>query len=172
MSSMNMRAKAVASIVFLQSHQCALFVLWSTNVTMQSWPFPEVHRSVMKSMPILCQWPLAIGSGCRRPMGFPLRWLVRWHKSQPATYRWVSRHICFQKYRSFIRKYVRSAPQCSPVGVSWASWRIGRCIVLGIHNRPLICAFPTSSFSFALAVLFTCVFSKSPRNHSSPFSSK
>ena len=115
---------------------------------------------------------LAIGSGCRRPMGFPLRWLVRWHKSQLATYRWVSRHICFQKYRSFIRMYARSAPKCPPAGVSWASWSIRRCIVLGIHNRPLISAFPTSSFSFALAVLFTCVFSKSPRNHRSPLSSK
>jgi len=126
----------------------------------------------MQSLPILCQWPLAIGSGCRRPMGFPLQWLVRWHKSQPATFRWVSRHICFQKYRSFIHKYVRSAPKSPPAGVLWASWMIHRCIVLGIHNCPLISAFPSSSLPFALAVLITCVFSKSPRNHSRPFSSK
>ena len=172
MSSMNMRAKGGVSIVFLQAHQCALFVMWSTNVTMQSWPFPEVGRSVMKSMPILCQWPFAIGSCCRRPMGFPLHWLVWWPKSQPATYRWVSRHICFQKYRPFIRKYIRSAPKFPPVGVLWASWRICCCIVLGIHNHPLSSAFPSSSFSFALAVLFTYVFSKSPLNHSMPFSSK
>jgi len=161
MLSMNMRVKAGASIVFLQTRQCALFVMWSKNVTMQSWPFPEVGRSVMKSMPILCQRPLAIGSGCRRPIGFPLRWLVWCHKSQPATYRCVSRHIHLQKYRSFICKYVRSAPKCPPAGVSWASWRIRRRIVLGIHNRSLISAFPTSSF-----------FSKSPRKHSSQFSSK
>jgi hypothetical protein len=147
MSSMNMCVKASASIVFWQAHQCALFVIWSTNITMQSWPFPEVGRSVMKSMPILCQRPLTIESGCRWPMGFPLRWLVRWHKSQPATYRWVSRHIGFLKYRSFISKYVRSAPKCPPTGVSWASWRIRHRIILGIHNRPLMSAFPTSSIS-------------------------
>ena len=172
MSSMNMRVNAGASIVFLQARQCALFVRWSTNITLRSWPFPEISRSVMKALQILCLRPLAVGSGCRRPMGVPLRWLVRWHKSQPATYRCVSRHICFQKYRSFIRKYVRSAPKCPPAGVSWASLRIRRCIVLGIHNRPLISVFPSSSFSLALAALFTLVFSKSPRNHSSPFSSK
>jgi len=158
---MNMRAKAGASIVFLQACQCALFVMWSTNVTMQSWPFPEVGRSVMKSMPILCQWPLAIGSGCRRPRGFPLRWLVRWPKSQPATYHWVSHNIWFQKFRSFIRKYVQSAPECPPDGVWLASWRFRRCTILGIHNRHLISAFPNSSF-----------FSKSLRDHSSPVSSK
>jgi hypothetical protein len=168
MSSMNMRVKAGASIVFLQARQCALFSMWSTNGTMQSWPFPEIGRSVMNSMPIPCQRPLAIGSGCRRPMGFPLRWLVGLHKSQPAAYRWVSCHNCFQKYRSFIRKYVRSAPKCPPVGVLRALWRIRRCIVLGIHNRPLISAFSSSSFS----VLFTCVFSESPHNQSRPFSSK
>jgi len=105
-------------------------------------------------------------------MVFPLRWLVQWHKSQPATYRWVLRHICFQKYRSLIPKNVRSAPKCPPAGVLWASWRIRRCIVLGIHYHPLSSAFPSSSFSFALAVLFTYVFSKSPLNHSMPFSSK
>jgi len=171
MSSMNMHAKAGASIVFLQAHQCALLFMWSTNITMQMRPFPTIGRSVMKSMPILCQRPLAIGSGCRRPMGFPLRWLGRWHKSQPATYRCVLCHIGFQKYRSFIRKYVWSAPKCAPAAMWWASCRIRRCIVLGIHNRPLISAFPFSSFSFALAVLFTCDFSKSPCNHSRPFSS-
>jgi len=133
---------------------------------------PVIGRSVMKSMRSLCQLLLAIGSGCRRPMGFPLWWLVQWHKSQPATYRWVSSHICFQKYWSFIRKYVQLAPKCPPAGVLWASWRIRRCIVLGIHNRPLISAFLSSSFPFALADVFTCVFSKSPRKHSRPFSSK
>jgi len=166
------RAKAGASIVFSQAGECALFVMWSRNVTMHSWAFPEVARSVMKSMQILCQRPLAIGSGCRRPTGFPLRWLIRWQMSQPATYRWVSRYIFCQKYRPFIRKYVRSAPKCPPAGVSWASWTISRCVVVGIDNRPHISAFPSSFFSYALAVEFTCVFPKSPRNHSSPFSSK
>ena len=172
LSSTNMRVKAGASIVFLQAHECVLLGMWSTTFTKQSWPFPEIGRSVMKSMPILCQWRLAIGSGCRRPMGFPLQWLVQWHKSQPETYRWVSRHSVFRQHRSFIRKSVRSALICPPAGVSWASWRIRHHIILGIHNCPLICAFPSSSFSFALAVLFTCVFSKPPRNHSRPFSSK
>jgi len=62
MSSMNMHAKARVLIVYLQAHQCALFVMWLTNVTMQSWPIPETGRSVMKSMVILCECPLAIGS--------------------------------------------------------------------------------------------------------------
>jgi len=191
---MNMRAKARASIVFLQAHQSALFDMWLTNVTMQSWPLPETSRSAIKSMPILCQSPLAIGSGCRRPMGFPPRWLVRWHKSQPATYSCLLRHIYFLKDWSFMGKYVWSAPKCPPAGVSWASWRIRRCIGFGIHNCPLFSSFPSSSFpallsssfysvltvispsssSFfsSLAFFSTWFFSKSPHNHSKPFSSK
>jgi len=184
---MNIGAKTGALIVFLQARQCALFVMWLTNVTMQSCPFSEVGRLVMKSIPILCQRPLVIGSGCRRPMGLLLRWLVQWHESQPATYRCVSRHICFQKYRSFMRKYVWSAPKCPLAGVSWASWRICRCIIFGIHNRSLFSAFPSSSFTLALTVISTsssssfffasaffstCFFFKSPCSYSRPFSSK
>jgi len=170
MSSMNMHTKARASMSILQAGQCTPFVRWLTIIKMQSWPFPEIGRSVMKSMPNLCQWPLAIG--CGRPMGFPLWWLVRWHGSQPAMYRCVLPHIYIKKYRSFIRKYVQSAPKCPAAGVSWASRTIHRCIILGIHNHPLTSAFPSSSFSFALAASLTCVISKSPRNHSRPFSSK
>jgi len=169
---MNMRAKAGASIVLLQAGQCAHFVVWSTNITMHSWTFPEIGRSVVKSMPIIWQRPLAIGSGCRRPIGFPLQWLVRGHKSQLATYCWVSRDNCFQNYWSFIRGYVPSAPMCPPARVWWASWRVRCCIVLGILYHPLISAFRSSSFSFALAVQFNCVFSTSPHNNSGPFSSK
>jgi len=115
----------------------------------------------MESMPILSQWPLAIGSDCRRPMGLTLRCLVRWHQWQPATCCCVSRHICCQNYRSFVCKYVQSAPKCPPAGVLWASWRIHRCIVFGIHNCPLFSAFPSSSFSFALTVISTPSFSSS-----------
>jgi len=138
-------------------------------------------------MPILFQWPLVMGSCCRRPMCLPLRWLVRWHKLHSTTYCCVSRHICFQKYRSFICKYVQSAPKCPSAGVFWASWRFHRCMVFGIHSHPLFYAFPSSScsfalmdistqssssFFFALAFLSTCFSSKSPHSHSRPFSSK
>ena len=63
MLSMNIRTEAEVSMDFLQAHHCALFVLWSTNVTMQSWPFSKVGRAVMMSMPIHCEWQLAMGSG-------------------------------------------------------------------------------------------------------------
>jgi len=109
----------------------------------------------MKSMPMLYHRPLAIGSGRSRPMGLPLRSLVRWHQSQPATYCWVSSHISFQKYGSFMRKNIRSAPNCTPAGVLWASCSIRRCIALGIHNRPLFSAFASSSCSFVLIVIST-----------------
>jgi len=136
----------------------------------------------MKSMPIVCQRPLAIDRGCRKLLGLPLQGLVRWHKSQPASYRCISRHICFHKYWSFARRYIRSAQNCPPARVSCALRRIGWCIALGIPNRSLFSAFPSSSFCFVLTVISTpsslsfffafpifstCIFSKSPHSHSS-----
>jgi len=104
MSLMNMHAKVGTSMVFLQACQCALFVIWSTNVTMQLWLFSEVSRSVLTSMPTLCQCPLLISSGCRKSIGLLLQWLVWWHKLQPETYCWVSRRVCLQIYQSFMHQ--------------------------------------------------------------------
>jgi len=91
-------------------------------------------------------------------------------------------------------KYIGSALKRPPAGVLWASWRIYRCIALGIHNHHLFSAFPSASISafssssisfaltvistsstfffFALAFLSPCFFSKSQCNHSTPLSSK
>jgi len=127
----------------------------STNVKMQLWLLSKVCRSVINSMPIHCQLPLVIGSGCRRPMGLLLWWLVRWHRLQPTTYRCVSHHICSQKSQSFMCKYIRSAPMYPTAGVLWASWRICCCIVVGIHKHTLFAVFHSSSFSFALIIICT-----------------
>jgi len=160
--------------------------MWSTNITMQWWPVSEVSRSVMKSMPILCQWPLVIACGSRRPMGLPLLWLVRWDKSQPTMYCQRLLDICSQKYQYFMCKYDWSTPRCHPAGATWASWRICHYINFGMHNRPLCSAIPSSSvfftlpvtstpssssFFFAFALLSNCFFSKSPSNYGRPFSS-
>jgi len=126
---MNTRANAWASIVFLRLHQCALFVMWWTIITIQSLPFCEIGMSVMKSMLIICQQPWALRSGCKRTMQLLLRRLVQWHNSQPTMSRCVSRHICFQHYTFFKRKSVWSALNRPPAGASWASWRI-----LSLHH--------------------------------------
>ena len=89
MLSMNMPTLASALIDLLQVRQCALFVMWSTNVTMLSWRLSEVRRSEIKLMLNPRQWPLVLGSGCRRPMGFLIWWLAGWHKLPPGTYHGV-----------------------------------------------------------------------------------
>lgn len=70
MASRNICANLAAPNAFTKGIRYARLAKWWTNVTMQSFPFSESGISMMKSMPILSQWPLDTSNGLRRPMAF------------------------------------------------------------------------------------------------------
>jgi len=101
-------------------------------------------------------------------MGFPLWWMVRWHRSQPATYHWVSRHICFEKYWSFRRKYVWSPLKCPLQECRGAHG--GFVAALPVEYTTVLCSLPFLLPPFLLplrlsALLLRC---SSLPMHSSP----
>ena len=133
--SKNSLAVSVASFDDLDATKCGRLLIRSTNTVTASKPRGVRGSWTMKSKETLPHRRGEGSSTCGEVRGGRLDGFVRWHGSQPWTYRLTSRTLDFQA-KSLSLSRVLVTPKCPPVGASCANSRTRRTWERGTQRAP------------------------------------